>query len=87
MLRSLRSLRGSVRRGRYALTAHSTHIFAAMVLLRKPLYGLQKRHIQPERYVQLPASAYKKHLTFLETYHKLILIQYFDKEIDDETKP
>jgi hypothetical protein len=31
-------------------TAHSTHIFAALVLLRKPLYGLQKRHIQPERY-------------------------------------
>jgi hypothetical protein len=26
------------------------HIFAALVLLRKLLFGLQKRHIQPERY-------------------------------------
>jgi hypothetical protein len=31
-------------------TAHSTHIFAALVLLRKPLFGLQKRRIQPKRY-------------------------------------
>jgi hypothetical protein len=57
MLRSLRSLRGSVRLGRSATlhshgSAHFTHIFAALVLLRKPLFGLQKRHIQPERYVQ-----------------------------------
>jgi hypothetical protein len=34
-------------------TAHSTHILPALVLLRKPLFGLAKRHIQPERYVQL----------------------------------
>ena len=26
-------------------TPHSTHIFAALVLLRKPLFGLQKRRI------------------------------------------
>jgi hypothetical protein len=26
------------------------HILPALVLLRKPLFGLAKRHIQPERY-------------------------------------
>jgi hypothetical protein len=40
--------------GRYAPTAHSTHIFAALVFAsQSPYTGLQKRHIQPERYVQL----------------------------------
>jgi hypothetical protein len=34
-------------------TPHSTHIFASPGNLRFPLSGLQKRHIQPERYVQL----------------------------------
>jgi hypothetical protein len=33
-------------------TPHSTHILPALVLLRKPLFGLAKRHIQPERYAQ-----------------------------------
>jgi hypothetical protein len=32
-------------------TAHSTHILPALVLLRKPLFGLAKRRIQSERYV------------------------------------
>jgi hypothetical protein len=32
-------------------TPASTHILPALVLLRKPLFGLAKRHIQPERYV------------------------------------
>jgi hypothetical protein len=45
--------RGSIRLGRYAPTAYSTHIFASPRNLRFPLSGLQKRHIQPERYVQL----------------------------------
>jgi hypothetical protein len=31
-------------------TLHSTHIFASPGNLRVPLSGLQKRHIQPERY-------------------------------------
>jgi hypothetical protein len=50
------ALQGSVRLAQSACglirTAHCTHIFAALVLLRKPLYGLQKRRIQPERYAQ-----------------------------------
>jgi hypothetical protein len=33
-------------------TLNSTHIFASPGNLRFPLSGLQKRHIQPERYVQ-----------------------------------
>jgi hypothetical protein len=52
MLRRLRRLRGSSRLGRYAPTDPSTHIFASPGNLRFPLSGLQKRHIQPERYVQ-----------------------------------
>ena len=31
-----------------APTPASTHSFAALVLLRKPLSGLQNRHIQPD---------------------------------------
>jgi hypothetical protein len=34
-------------------TLNSTHILPALVLLRKPLYGLSKRRKQPERYAQL----------------------------------
>jgi len=37
--------RGYVRLGHYVPTPHFTHIFATLVLLRKPLYGLQKRRI------------------------------------------
>jgi hypothetical protein len=33
-------------------TQNFRHIFAALVLLRKPLFGLAKRHIQPKRYAQ-----------------------------------
>jgi hypothetical protein len=33
-------------------TLRSTHILPALVLLHKPLFGLAKRHIQPERYAQ-----------------------------------
>ena len=33
-------------------TLRSTHILPALVLLRKPLFGLAKRHIQPERYAK-----------------------------------
>jgi hypothetical protein len=33
-------------------TANLRHILPALVLLRKPLFGLAKRHIQPERYMQ-----------------------------------
>ena len=36
--------RGYVRLG-HSAALHSTHIFAALVLLRKPLFGLQKRRI------------------------------------------
>jgi hypothetical protein len=36
------------------------HIFAALVLLRKPLSGLQKRRKQPERYVQCPLDSFAK---------------------------
>jgi hypothetical protein len=35
------------------------HILPALVLLRKPLDGLPKRHIQPERYVQFGQNVYK----------------------------
>jgi hypothetical protein len=35
----------------------------ALVLLRKPLFGLAKRHIQPERYVQFA-------LKLVENYDK-----------------
>jgi hypothetical protein len=34
-------------------TPHSTHIFASPGNLRFPLSGLQKHHIQPERYAPL----------------------------------
>ena len=34
-------------------TPASTHIFAALVLLRKPLFGLQKRHIPRTLYAIL----------------------------------
>jgi hypothetical protein len=33
-------------------TQNLRHIFAALVLLRKPLFGLQKRRKQPERYAK-----------------------------------
>jgi hypothetical protein len=44
---------GSVRLGHSAaLHSHASlrHILPALVLLRKPLSGLAKRHIPPERY-------------------------------------
>jgi hypothetical protein len=44
---------GSVRLGHFAsLHSHGSlrHILPALVLLRKPLFGLAKRHIQPKRY-------------------------------------
>jgi hypothetical protein len=51
--RRLEAARGSVRLGRLkAPTAHCTHILPALVLLRKPLFGLPKHRIQPERYVK-----------------------------------
>ena len=40
-------------------TLNSTHIFASPGNLRFPLSGLQKRHIQPERYVQLVGKIFK----------------------------
>jgi hypothetical protein len=63
----LTALRGSVSLGRYAPTLNSTHIFASSGNLRFPLSGLQKRHIQPERYAQCT-------LKFIGNY--------FDKNID-----
>jgi hypothetical protein len=39
--------------------AHSRHILPALVMLRKPLFGLAKRHIQPERYVPLFAEIFE----------------------------
>jgi hypothetical protein len=39
------------------------HILAALVLLRKPLFGLSKRRIQPERYVQCPSKLLGKIVT------------------------
>ena len=35
--------RGFIRLDHFVITAHYTHIFATLVLLRKTLYGLQKR--------------------------------------------
>jgi hypothetical protein len=37
---------------RFAPTLNSTRIFASPENLRFPLSGLQKRHMQPERYMQ-----------------------------------
>jgi hypothetical protein len=37
-------------------TLHSTHILPALVLLRKPLFGLAKRRKQPERYAKWGAK-------------------------------
>jgi hypothetical protein len=54
--------RGSVRLGRCAPTAYSTHIFAVAGNLRFPLSQLQKRHIQPERYVQYHTKFFVKYL-------------------------
>jgi hypothetical protein len=54
MLRSLRSLRGSVRLGQSPTApSHGSlhpHFCSPGLCCAKPLYGLQKRHIQPERY-------------------------------------
>jgi hypothetical protein len=38
------------------------HIFAALVLLRKPLFGLQKHRKQPERYAQLVLNLVDKNI-------------------------
>jgi hypothetical protein len=46
----------SVRLGHFAsLHSHASlqHSLPALVLLRKSLFGLANRHIQPERYVQV----------------------------------
>jgi hypothetical protein len=41
-------------------TLNSTHIFAVAGNLRFPLSQPQKRHIQPERYVQYALKYFKK---------------------------
>jgi hypothetical protein len=56
MLRSLRSLRGSGRLS-HSATLHShaslhPHFASPGLCYAKPSFGLAKRHIQPERYVQ-----------------------------------
>jgi hypothetical protein len=45
----LRSARSWLRHSHASLR----HSSATLVLLRKPLFGLPNRHIQPERYVQV----------------------------------
>jgi hypothetical protein len=40
--------------------AHSTHILPALKMLRIFLFGLAKRRIQPERYVQYPPKIFEK---------------------------
>jgi hypothetical protein len=44
---------------RFIPTPKLRPIFAALVLLRKPLFGLQKRRKQPKRYVQLELNFFK----------------------------
>jgi hypothetical protein len=47
----------------YALCAvFLRHILAALVLLRKPLFGPPKRHIQPGRYVQYGQNIFEEFL-------------------------
>jgi hypothetical protein len=41
-------------------TQNLRHILPALVLLRKPLFGLAKRHIQPERYAKYPIEVIDK---------------------------
>jgi hypothetical protein len=52
-------------------TAHSAHIFASPGNLRFPLSGLQKRHIQPERYAQFFLKQIEKALTKIKRYFKI----------------
>jgi hypothetical protein len=44
------------------------HIFASPGNLRFPLSGLQKRYIQPERYVQLRRTYKKTYINSQKTY-------------------
>jgi hypothetical protein len=50
-----------------SLHSHATlhHIFASPGNLRFPYIGLQKRHIQPERYTQLPLKLVENYVKWL----------------------